>query len=81
MEEHEKKAEELVEKYKEPILVSPEEDVCMTFAILGNKQAKQCVIIAVDEIIELLKSRLTDVVTWDTAIDFWQKVKESINNL
>lgn len=81
MEEHDKKAKELIEKYKEPILVSPEEDVCVTFAILGNKQAKQCAIIAVDEILKEGATQYGVTAVEYGREDFWEKVKESINNL
>lgn len=69
------KAKELLEKFSKP-------------TVLSNKRAKQCALIAVDEIINSSPTNpltcgyielYSDMV--DEAIGFWQQVKTEIENL
>jgi len=52
-----------------------------------EKQAKQCALICVDEIIEEYDLKITvicydyDRETWEEELEFWQEVKQEITNL
>jgi hypothetical protein len=76
------KAEELIKKYSDYVsgyigssmLTNTE----YPEAILNN--AKQCALIAVDEIIEYLTTS-SNIMTSVYALDYWQEVKTEIENL
>ena len=69
-------AEKIKERFKEPILVSPEGDVCMTFKTLDDKQAKQCAIIYVNGIIEEIVYSI--VILKSTNIEFLEHSNNQI---
>lgn len=70
------KAEELVGKFKIPLILSDtdagEEIICTTIS-------KQCALIAVDEIFFALKYNLDGATSG--SVKYWNKVKEEIQNL
>jgi hypothetical protein len=66
------KAEELIKRYYR--------DSDLLVEDLSWIQAKECVLIAVDEIINYLTTS-PDVQTSLNAVDYWQEVKEEIKKL
>ena len=69
------KAEELVEKYMPHIAGADRYNT--TLGIYNKDIAKQCALIAVDEIIE----SVNDEHVSDIFIEFWEDVKTEIENL
>ena len=65
------KARELVEKY----------DLTLTY-LESKSKAKRCALIAVDEITEVLENDENVYLLGDSSyIDFWNEVKQEIENL
>ena len=62
------KAEELVKKYHKDVLNTN---------YFGHKKAKQCALIAVEEIIEAIQMGYCE----DPALKYWQEVKQEIEKL
>jgi hypothetical protein len=75
------KALELVEKYK-IIIADDVVDMKIIYGTLTNKLAKQCVLIAVDELISisLPSSEFGGVITNNTT-EYWNDVRNEINKL
>ena len=48
---------------------------------LYENDAKQCALIAVDEIILSLTANAVDWIRWEQTKKFWQEVKQEIENL
>jgi hypothetical protein len=66
--EAKEKARELVDKFS-------------NVALLDSYEAKQCALIAVDEILEALNSEENVYLIGDSSyIDFWNNVKQEIEN-
>ena len=72
------KANNLVNQYR--IILMREDTECGN-EILCSRIAKQCALIAVDELIECSKSYDIYNATWATQIHFWNKVKQEIEKL
>jgi len=72
------KAEELVNNYR-VILMQTDTDAGQE--ILCTSIAKQCALIAVDEIIENLVDLSDEEFTFIYDVEYWQQVKTEINNL
>jgi hypothetical protein len=71
------KALELVEKYKEHSWVSS----VYGYEISSNiESAKQCALIACDEVIEYLTSS-SDIMISVNALEYWQQVKNEIEKI
>ena len=66
------KAKELVKKY-----------LNIKFCLLTDNQAKQCVLIFIDEMIREIKEIQfnEDIFMEDTVISYWSEVKQEINKL
>ena len=83
------KAQELVDKYKDiDIEISSEYKGYgdgADYLLMDNGDAKQCALIAVNEIIEIepykRRFRLFDKVRFDDQTQYWKEVKEEIENL
>jgi hypothetical protein len=75
------KALELVEKYK-IIIADHVVDMKIIYGTLTNKLAKQCALIAVDELISisLPSSEFGGVITNNTT-EYWNDVRNEINKL
>jgi len=75
------KALELVEKYK-IIIADDVVDMKIIYGTLTNKLAKQCALIAVDELISisLPSSEFGGVITNNTT-EYWNDVRNEINKL
>ena len=72
------KAKELICKYQNlDIEVGGQYDGYIT---LHNQDAKQCALIAVDEILSTIEVGLNDYKSLEK-INYWQEVKQEINNL
>jgi hypothetical protein len=67
------KAEELVKLYYNSINPNAPD-----YFSISWKQAKQCALIAVDEILEIVSSDESMLIT---ELQYWQQVKQEINNL
>jgi hypothetical protein len=69
------KAEELVEKMYSLQLVS----IKFNMPNVAKETAKQCALIAVDEILKVINEYDIEPIIFD--IDYWQQVKQEITNL
>ena len=84
------KAMELLENYKKQVSMSVK-DYSLVCKVLDNDMAKQCALIAVDEImkaphenqyIELIPSDADDTDWfWDKFGEYWKEVKQEIEKL
>ena len=72
-------AEKIKERFKEPILVSPEGDVCMTFKTLDDKQSTQCAIIDVKHTIEHIESMYPHP-RYGSELDRYQSILTELEN-
>jgi hypothetical protein len=72
------KALDLFEKYLTPNLINP------LYGVLGYKDAKQCALITINEILSVLEYGGLWIYSEDDTIsdrDFWQEVKAEIEKL
>ena len=65
------KAKELFKKFRQ---IPP----CSPYTGVDDGEAKQCTLIAVDEIINSIV--ITDLTTADNQFKYWEKVKKEIEN-
>jgi len=68
------KAKQLVDKMKDIVMDSTD-----VLKIQSTKRAKQCAIIAVDEILQAIDWHEFEVP--NKQLEYWQEVKQEINNL
>ena len=71
------KAQELIDKYR---IILMQSDTYAGEEILCTTIAKQCALIAVDEILKYLTTSL-DVQTSLSAVNYWEEVKQEIEKL
>ena len=69
------KAKELIDKYKKQL------DTATPTLYRPIYQAKQCALIAVDEILNLMIKTFKWDINYNGNIDYWQEVKTEINQL
>ena len=69
------KAKELIDKYKKQL------DTATPTLYRPIYQAKQCALIAVDEILNLMIKTFKWDINYNGNIDYWQEVKTEINKL
>ena len=80
------KAKELVDKYRELVISAPyvdsEDGSCIAETWMLTRSAKQCALIAVDEMINELDHLPFDDQDFGTfKMNYWQEVKQEIQNL
>jgi hypothetical protein len=80
------KAKELIEKFvNQPInfpYIDMEEGQCIGAGYMTYESAQKCAIIAVDEILKEMKKIETMCdIGWINTYQYWQEVKNELNNL
>jgi hypothetical protein len=74
------KAEELYNKYL-ILIVDDIIDMKIIYGTLTHKLAKQCVLIAVDEILNAITFNMYDEESYNIEDKYWQEVKQQIELL
>ena len=78
------KAKELVNKYLDTLIHFPyidtEDSICIGAGYMVNACAKQCALVAVDEILKAVDNP-DETYLMKNSVDYWQDVKNEIEKL